>query len=400
MKKLLLTIYILTSLLLPFQQTQATTVNLIGFEAGDVTECQNTSGTQSINSSTFASGLYGYRSNPTGAANGYCQIGGYANTGAFNTNLNINTHYGRFKFRYATKPSSTYEYIYRILDSGGNSIAAVSINSSGNLGVYDDTDTVSATGSTALSANTWYTVDFYTTNSTTSSYTLKINGTNELTGTISSYDASPYAYVRLGKSNVNGNTVDFFYDDFAVNDTGFVDYTAKILIGVANGAGNYATLSGGTGTTYTEVDEVPTDSDTTYVASAAANEASTYAMQDSATAGVTGNISAIKAMIRVKNDAAGNSATIMKVRSASTDSDMASLIASGSYASRIKVMDTDPATSASWTTGGLDGLEVGAKNNADADDFRISNAYYFALFTPATSTPSTSTLPEIIFFDN
>ncbi len=369
------------------QSALATFRNFTGFEIGSSADANTTSGTFSIQSSTVRTGTYALRVNPTTTGAGYFSLAHQATTtGLVTTNLQA-TYYVRMYFRYATKPSSSNEYIAALRDSTQNKFG-VGINSSGQLTVYDRTGTLQGTGTTALSQDTWYRIDFTAGTSATASYEVRINGASELSGTIDTGATNTEA-VRLGKvANLNGNSVDFYYDDVAWEDSTWApDGKSLLLLATANGA----TMDFTTGTNssnYAEVDEVPTDSDTTYIKNAAASGLALMAFQDTADVGIFGTINAIKLWVTTREDTSATSATTLKIRSGGSDANTSSgYNGSTSYENRFLIRSTDPNTSTAWTTSGVDAVEAGV-NEANAVSDRISNIAILIDWTPSETLRS------------
>lgn len=262
------------------------------------------------------------------------------------------------------------------------------LNSSGNLAVYDSTPTVQSTGSTTLSSGTWYCIELSNSQSggVNNQWELKINGSVEASGTFAIVNS--VANVIVGKTiNRNGNSVDFYYDDVAISDSAYPgEGRCTLLVPNANGTYQTATIGAGAGSHYQNVDEVPHDSDTTYLVTDGASGAETEAMSDTAGASVSGTVNCAKAMCVLKRDGATNGSIKQRRRSGSTDSDLGSAFATtASYALCASLMDTDPATSSAWATSGIDGVEVGVVDQS-ANKTRVT-ACYLAVDYTASSPP-------------
>lgn len=343
-------------LLFSTTQAHAAILNFTGWETGDNTEAVATSGTFSVQSTTVRTGGYALRTNPSTTAAGRHLFTNIATNGASGTGFNVDNLYTTFYFRYATLPSSNDEPIFQAVGSSGGLKLELRINSSGNLAAYDTTPSLLTTGTTALSANTWYRLDVLVGTGATASWEVQINGTSEISGT-GNLNTQQNGDVRLGKAiNRNGNTIDFFYDDAVFNDSAYTT-TPQVVRMDPDGTGNYAAWTGDN----TDVDEIPHDSDTTYITSSTMADEETETLESSSAAGVVGTIAATKSIAIVRDEGAA-SAIQVRLRSGSTDNDTTSNDPGATYILRAKVYTTDPADSAAWTSGDLDALEVGVEN--------------------------------------
>jgi hypothetical protein len=362
-------------------------INAVGFHTGDTVECPATGGTISVQNTTTrgAWDAYALRVNPVTTGTGFAVVRGLTAAGAA-ANASASSCYYRFYFRFATKAGSGYEPVARNEDSGGTAQVELGLNSSGNLAVYDAYDggsggspVLHATGSTVLSSGTWYRVELFCdpSSGTDLDYVLKIDGATELTGTIAGNDQSFAGNLRLGKlANRNGQTVDYFYSTVAIRDDAYPgDARHSLLAPTADG--NYQTWSigAGAGSHWQNVEEVPHDSDTTYLLSTGVTgNAETEAMGDTGSLSIA-TVNCAKAMAVLKRNGASNGAVRLRTRSASTDSDLGSNFATTtSYSLCARVLDTDPATAAAWTASGLDGVEVGAVEQS-ANTSRLTACY-------------------------
>ena len=374
-------------------------VNLTGFESGSSSELQGTGGTFSIVTSPVRTGTYALRINPTTTATGQVNIGSIDSTGVLANNAQSTSVMG-FAFRYATKPASNNEVIAGNYGSIADIKGELRINSSGNLEHYRASGALVATGATALVADTWYYIEYKVVNSATGAYEVKINGVSEFSGT-ADHGTGNTVFIQLGKNpNRNGNTVDFFYDDWYVDNANFVGsqyHIPEIRILLPNGAGASADWGNGTGTTFAEVDEVPPESDgadLTYIQADPAVDDNTYhtlAVESTATKSVTGDVDALKGYVWGKTaSTSGTSNVNIRLRNAGSNTDGADMPEmTTSYRGYHILAVTDPATSAAWTLSGVDTAEIGMNAGLIAQTQRFSAAYIFVLARPNTTPPAT-----------
>lgn len=337
-----------------------------------------------VTSPITANATYSFRCNPTTTATGFAQISGFAATGIDAVFSATNTYVSLY-FQYATAPSTNDEPILQVRQ-GTNNKFEVRIDSAGKLYGYNSALTLVKSGTTALSANTWYRLDLSVGSSATvGAYELKINGVSEWSGTTNTLLANA-TNVRIGKYiNRNGNTVDFYFGPVVVDDAAFVSdpnfYVGTLM---PNANGSTMDWTNGTGASdYTQVNERP-PSNTNYVRNTglATGQVALFKFQPRSTYSIDTNASftALKGRIRLAEDVATTSSQVMRVKSGATNSDSTARDGTTTYFSVSRLLTTDPATSAVWTGAAIDAVEVGAvENNAVAD--RLSWAAVDLLYT-------------------
>lgn len=370
-----------------------------GFENGTSERFQDGtgSGTRSVQSTTKKTGTYSLRVNPTTSGTGALAIGCPSATGDIATFCSVADAYIEFYYRVDTMPASGYVWFAKPLNTGSGAMLHLRQNSDGTIAVADSGNTLKATGSTVLSTGTWYRIGINTKPGGAAAYTLKINGTTEVSGT-ANQGGSNFGLMQLGKLGDTGaNTVDFYYDDYVLNDTAFLgDLIVKTAL--VDGTGvrqTYGFLSGTNSSNHLEVDEIPSDADTTYVASTGAGVAN-FTVQDASTAGISGNIKAVVVYAERKEPSAVTSSAVIgldsnSVRTATTAEDL-----STSYLTRQLILNTDPNTSTAWTESGFNAIEIYHKQD-NAVGSRVTNinaqvVYEEVLATP-TPTPTATATP-------
>jgi len=347
-------------------------VNWCGFETGDSLEAGTASGTWSVQNSVKRSGDWALRTNPTTTGTGYFYFQKYGATGSATTSFGANNIRVRFYLRIATLPGSNDE-CFAAFNSSTTASAhklELRLNSSGNILAYNAAGTLVATGTTVLSTSTWYMIEAQCgTSATTGTYTVRINGVQEFTGTTNTSATQNNAFF-LGKvQNRNSQSVDFYYDDLLIQD----DITAwpgagKVLRMEPDGDGNYTAWTGD----YTAVDDLAAgsashDGDSTVITSNTASQAETCTMESASSAGIQSydTVVGVKALT-VAKDSSGTSAYQTRLRSGTTDSDTTSANITSTYFGNGKILTTDPATGAAWTVSALDSIEVGGVNGTAA----------------------------------
>jgi len=367
-------------------------LNFCGFESGDSSELNATTGTFSIQNSTVRSGEYALRCNPDTTAVGRVTIVGLTAAGQQQAYSQA-TVYCRFYFRYATKPAANDEEIFTFFTGAGAMKLALRLDSAGKLVVYDRSNTKIATGATVLSANTWYRIEITSASSATAAYELRIDGSTELSGTLDTI-ATNHGQIRLGKnSDRNGQSVDLFYDDVLIDSAAFPG-AGSVHRMDANTDGTYTAWTSSNGVLtpniYTELLPVPHDSDLGYITTSSSGAAFTAQLESATEAGISGVVKAVKSVAIVR-DEGGVSSISIRLRSGSTDDDTTANDPGASYTARQKLYETDPATSAVWNTSALDSLQVGVVSAA-AVALRCTSAWAMVAASPETEMDSLLTL--------
>ena len=388
-------------------------INLFGFEnqgASNDGECQGSAGTFSVTSSFKRSGTAGFRSNPTTTATGHCQTGFQGSTGR-GTTFSVTKLCFTTYFCAKTLPSSGDEEFLSIRRSGGEAFTMRASNT-GAINVYDDggagsgtnllttlTNTISAHTCDGATQADFTQIEACVNQSTTGAYEIKINGAVDKSGT-GNFGSAAFEGFTIGKrTNRNGNTVDFIYDDIQT-DSAWYPGAIQCLWMAPNAAGStnqWQAASCTNGCTYTETTQIPKDDDTTYLKSTgSAGDVVSLNLQDTGTVGISGAIKGIKAACALREDTSVTSAQFCGVNSAGTTSDNSSgFNGSTTYAWIFKPMDKDPATSTFFTTSGLDALQVRARegNAVASRDTSMGVTVCFNSGGAPTATPTNTPTP-------
>jgi len=307
--------------------------------------------------------------------------------GSFHANLSLSlgTNYTElyfaFGFRYSGSMSpfgggATSIALLSTLSSTSATQVTLALNATSKvLEVFRQSarDTLLASGSTPLTADTWYHIGLHVVISDTVGVAdVKLNDVSEIS--TSSLDTnnsgSNINTILLGISTEGGRGgATFYFDDFVVNDTsGSVANGWLGAIGVEmltpSADGNYsAWTSTGGAVDYTELDDVASygslpDDDTTTILSGTTDQRTSVALSDTT---VSGQVEGVMLCTYAKNSGAGGDQMSQGVRLSSTDYDSTAFAPSTSYAWHLDVLTTNPATSARWTTSEIDGMEMGWK---------------------------------------
>lgn len=353
-------------------------VNYCGFEvlSSTILEMVGISGTVSNVTSPVRTGGGAFRSNPTTTGQGFAGLYAIGSTG-ISVTASVATSYIQFWFRYATKPASNSEEIFEVVDTAGGYKLAIRINSTGTLGLYQSGGTtLIANGSTVLSQDTWYRIDVKCGTGTTADYELKINNTTELSGTANLGTSNAGSWYVGKTANRNSNTVDFYYDDLVVSDSGYITGDVQIKRLTPDSNGSTMTWSLGTGASdYTQVDDNPV-SDADYVMSPTTGNPNTalFGLTSTSTEGISGTILALKGYVRTRENTTVTSAHRIRIRSGSTNSDSSNRNGTTTNTAQQRILENDPDTGSAWTLSSLDSVEVGVvEDNAVSTRCSIVN---------------------------
>ena len=357
-------------------------LNFCGWETGDFSEIQSGTGTFSISTTTVRTGLYSLRCNPTGTAIGNNRFAAISTAGVATTSFNVPSLYSRGYFRIALAPASADEEFYVVLDTSGTAKASFRINSSRQIVVYNNADTLVSTGATALALDTWYRIEILTsTGAGSQPYEVRIDGAVELSGTMNML-TNNHGSVRCGKAiNHNGQSIDFFYDDWLWSDSGFPGEGQCVRLS-PNANGTVQQFTAGTNASnHLEVDEAVTDGDTTYVASnGTANQTALFGCDPMPPASV---INSVKAWARGRS-VSGTSATRVRLSSGGVNDDTVDANWTTSYVNRFNLSNVDPFTGAPWLHGAVSAAEVGVvESNAIVN--RLTTTAIFADYVPGSA---------------
>ena len=236
--------------------------------------------------------------------------------------------------------------------------------------LYVGNSSLVATGTKILSLATWYLLEVYVKISDAGGViTLKIDGMQDCTF---SGDTKPGADTNIDRIRFFNNYSSCYWDDIALNDTvSAVDNSwcgdGHVITLAPNANGDLSQLLGSDGDStdnYLLVDETSQDGDTTYVEGSAVDEKDLYNLAASGL--LTNSIIKevwVEAVCKDTVGAGGLLALVLKTNSVEYAS--ADIALGISYATlRGTNHPINPHTSATWTIGELDALQVGPKTRS------------------------------------
>jgi hypothetical protein len=379
------------------------TVYFTGFEAGDASEAQSTSGTFSVQSAVTNGNSYALRVNPTNNI-GYYKVGAPLSSGAQGVAANVVTSYFRFYFLWKVASVLTEIFLCTSV-TPFNTKCRVRLNSSNKLVFYNTAPSIVGTTTTVLSSNTWYRIELKVGTGATAAWALNlalgdaasfletISGTSDLGST-----NAGSCLVGNGEDNV---TIDHYFDDFLWSDSAYPGAGRCVcLLPNANGTNQTWSIGAGSGVNhYDKVNERPPDGDTSYLLSPLVlNDLESEVLQTRAQAGIAvKSVNCVKSVAILKQNVSGGTARVLLRSNGTADVTSADYTATGTYTAIQKLYDTDPATSSAWTPAGLDTLESGAKDTSAVNQVRMTFTAVMVDYVPpqnlsvtASDSPSTT----------
>jgi hypothetical protein len=259
------------------------------------------------------------------------------------------------------------------IKNGSNIVGFLSVSTAGKLALVSENSggggtTTLATGTTTLSLNTWYWIEFKYTCASTSgavSASCKIGGVTECSqvgssGGTSTNGTSADTVQVLNPTTAQTNVDDFYAcDGTGSNNNDFLG-DSRVETLRPNGAG-YSTQFSHTGgsSNWQSVDETTEDGDSTYVSDATAGDIDSYTVGDLST--TPSSIFGVQTTMVLRKDDAGSRTVNNLVRISSTNYLGSNVTVTDSYSFSIRIMETSPATSVLWTSTEVNGLEMGIK---------------------------------------
>lgn len=349
----------------------------------------NASGSQagalSISTSIFRSGLASCRINTTAGNYEY---------GFFNhaTGASVNSFYARVYVYIGATPGATTQFL--TVGTASEDEGAIGIGTDMVLRLYtDDMTTVQDTAAVALSTGTWYRIEWNYDSGGTSE--VRVDGTEVLTAPSNDGEGIDGFVICSCGINFNGAAGDFYFDDFAVNDTSGSSQTSwpgagSIVHMQPDSAGDNNNCSAGG---YDRVDEVTPDDGTTIctLPTDGGGDILDVNVESSSTAGIDSydTISLVQVGVRESAASAASEAWNLRIKSASggsvtsgtaTTHNDATYKTNGDATPRNYTLTsyTDPTTSSAWTptgTNSLDNMQIGITSTDGNPDIRVSTLW-------------------------
>ena len=358
----------------------------LGFEYNTNTagvEWTTTTGTPTIQTATVRSGTYAGQitSLTSGTPKGW--LFQYA------TATTAGPRWFRFAFRYHTLPGTNCA-IAGLNVSGAFSTfiddIAIVLTTTGALQLFDASGTQIGSNSSALTVDTWYSIEMhfdYTGGASFQVMEARLNGVVFATISNNNQGVNNLSLLLGGNLGSETNTAgSWFFDDVAINDNSGSSQTAypgdghviRLKPNAAGDVNTFATQIGGTAgsaNNFTRTNEVTPDDATSYNGSGTANQEDLFNADDS---GIASNstVNVVEIWARFTNSAASTIATLkveVEKTASSTISQGSAIIPNSTSwfmnstsAARLPTLVTykDP-TGSVWTQTTLDSMQIGYK---------------------------------------
>lgn len=356
-----------------------TVLNFTGFESGTA-GLETTNGGLTVQGTTKRTGDYAAQLTNSGGdiLRGLAATGLPAELGR--TAITFYT----FFFRVGALPS-TQKDIASIRSSAALAVE-IRLGTGGALTLHDGGSDESSSAGT-LSINTWYRIDVSVISNGACSLQVEEGTPVTLTANNITQDR-----LHLGCVNLVGGTITAFYDDVVIDDSSFPSGHAIYRMDI-DGAGTYTGWTG----TFADIDEVPHDSDTTFINSTSTSAAETGTLESASAAGLTLTPVAVKAVAVMREASSDSTLAAVRLRSGSTDSDSTAVdVGNTTYVAVSKLHTVDPNGSVAWTLTALNSVEVGVVKGNDASDVRCTAAWVMVLEVQ-NSPPIISVAPAVTY---
>lgn len=236
------------------------------------------------------------------------------------------------------------------------------------------TGSLLGTGTTVLSASTWYFVEIKA-DVANGTAEVRLNDSAEITDASTGSSGSANA-VRFGyqttQNGVSGTNGDTFFDDYYIADTSgtgvvnnFVGSSAGVFgwdgdlsnpLGAPNAAGSSTQWTPDSGSNYARLREGTNDDDWSYVETSTTGHKDLYSFPDWSTG--KSYVHSVKTTVVAKYASGSGSVRVIAARSGSTGNGATHTLGS-TYAQFQDYMLTDPATASDWTQTNLNATEFG-----------------------------------------
>ncbi len=356
--------------------------NFAGFETSGTIEARIIAGTLSVQNTVARTGTYALRVNVATTGTGYFGLGPIGASSNIDGN-NTTTCHTQFYFRYATKATGVPEPIIAGI-SGNTNVGTVRLGSDGVLRLVNSSNTVVATGSAVLLANTWYKITMQWNGFGGGTQILSVDGVQQWSVATTLGGCDYFAYGR--HTSIASQSLDYFYDDIVIADNGGLPAGDHRVINYRpTSDGSTAAWNTGTNASnYLEVDELAPDGDTTYIRATTNTQVHYVKFTPDIDSG--GSVAAVKANVSGKGD--GVTGGVSSIRFKSNASVVTQVFAQTNVAYRDGsfIRTTDPDGNSTWTVADLGTVELGAISNVTSNAARISSIQMSVLFTGTYGT--------------
>lgn len=358
-------------------------LNIVGFErrvGSPLEEYGALSGTApTVSTTTFLSGTAALRVNVGSGVASAIAIGRSIDGAMVAMGRTARTQY-TLKFRFPSLPSITTPFAI-VITAAAATVVRCDVSSAGAVTLVG-TSTSGSAGT--VSTNTWHRLELDITSNGTAK--LRFDSGTEVTVTANN---ATQDFLGLGRLTTTATAIECFYDDVGIG-TG-TDYISdgRVLQAAPTGAGSSTGWTSGTGSTFAEVDETAHDGDTSYISASSTqdNAVHLFTFQSTATIGVTGVVSVVKAIAAVRTESTTGTSTVgVRIRSNATDSDTTGVEWTTSYAGHAKLLTTDPNGGGAWTNSAVDSVQAGVFAGTLAQNQRCTAVHLQVWDEPVADT--------------
>jgi hypothetical protein len=230
----------------------------------------------------------------------------------------------------------------------------------GLLKLYRNTTLIATGGS--FSANVWYYIEMYwNIHASTGTVTLKRDGATEINFSGNTYAGTGGTYInRIVILSGTYNTK--YFDDFYISNSEFLGNFRTVRL-TPNAAGDTTQWTANTGLNYAAVDDAATDSDTTYVVTTTTDNIDLYNLTSPTHGGAT--ILGVDVRYDNRKEVSDtNFAPVFKTAGGTVQVGSTIPVTSASYVVSNVLQLVNPETGVAWTSGEIDGLQIGMKKLA------------------------------------
>ena len=269
-------------------------------------------------------------------------------------------------FAYRPDSSADINEFFTILTGAGSTILTLSLDTGtgGHLVVKNSGGTTIATGTTVISASTWYYIEVKLfVNGASGTVEVHLGGATEIASTTGNFGSTNAGQISLNKQS-RGRSWD--YDDIYVADTSGAAPRNTFLGDVRvqtiypTGAGAHTAWTPDSGSNYARVNETLADGDTSYISDATPGDIDTYVFGDIDAAAT---VLAVQTNLYARKDDANTRQIAPVVRQSGTDYAGTTVTLTSSYVAYTQIYNQDP-TVADWTASAVNANEFGVKEVA------------------------------------
>lgn len=241
------------------------------------------------------------------------------------------------------------------------------LNATGFLEFRNGSGTILQTSSLPIAAATWYYFECkFVIHNSTGSYQVKQDGVTVLAGSaVDTQNTVNATFDRIRIGGYGKGARALLVDDIYVNDaSGSVNNTFlgnfRTRLMVADAAGDNAEWTPNTGTNFEAVEEIPSDSDTTYIATASVGALDLH-NQTSLAHGGTSIVGVLSRLIARKEEDDAGVALVHKPGGGTAQVGATLAITSTSYVVQSVLLGLNPETGLAWNQTQINGLQIGVK---------------------------------------